>query len=119
MGSVISGLGGGASAIGGSIFTAGSFVGQYAFMGIEFVASFVYESGSWVLGCVSLGFSVCTNCICKSWSEVLRPVQEYEDSEAKRVGVPLCILSCFLTCVLLFILATTIAFTATYVWYLP
>jgi len=102
-----------ASMLGATAVTVGTFLYQ----GVTLSGSLAWALGSYICAAFTLLFSCCTGCGHKAFSEVLRPVEEWDDSEAKRGGTLICCLACGLTCLLIVTFATCIMFGMTYIWY--
>lgn len=92
-------------------------VGTYLYQGVALTGTFFWSLGSWGCACLTFVFSCCTGCGHRAVGEVLRPIEEWDESEAKRGGTLICCLACGLTCLLIVTLATTLMFGMTYLWY--
>lgn len=118
MAALIAGLMGCAATVAGTLTSSAVVVGSFLYQGVALVATLFWSLGSWACAGVSFAFACCTGCGHRAFSEALRPVEEWDESEAKRAGSYVCCLSCMLSCLLILLLTAAILFTMTYVWYL-
>lgn len=118
MATLITSLIGASTTVAGTLSSSAVVVGGYLYQGIGIAFDALLSLGSWGCSCFTFAFSICTGCGHKAFSEALRPVEEWDDSEAKRAGTCICCASCALTCALLLALTASIVFSMTYFWYL-
>jgi len=118
MASLITGLVGGATNIAGGLTSSAATVGGCLFQGISLGFDAFLSIGSWFCSCFSLLFACCTGVGHKAFSEALRPADEWDESEAKRVGTCRCMLACALSCSCILLITAVTLFTMTYLWYL-
>jgi len=118
MATLIAGLIGCATSAAGLLGSSAITIGTYLYQGIALAGSLFWSIGAWMCAGISFLFACCTGCGHKSFSEVLRPVEEWDESEAKRAGSAVCCLSCLLSCFLIVTIAAILMFLLTYFWYL-
>ena len=77
----------------GMIGSCGIVVGTYIYQGMAIVGTIVWSFGSWACSGVTFLFSCCTGCGHKGFSEILRPMEEWDES--RRSADALLFLVCF------------------------
>ena len=113
MGAVLSGT----AALGGGISQIAVVAGTTLWTGMIFIFNFFYEFGAYGLSIFFCCFTCCTGCLSKASTEAIRPISEWEGSEAKRGGVGLCVCSCILVCIGILLVSFAITYAVTLGWY--
>lgn len=113
MGAALSGTAAGASQFSSST----TMIGTSLWTGIVFAWSWAASFGAYIFSILCCCCSCSSGCLAKTSSEVLRPVSEWENSEAKRGGGYLCCSACLIVCIVLTLLSLLVAFIATLIWY--
>jgi hypothetical protein len=104
-----------ATILGGIVSGVGIF-GQYAYAGIGVVVDLAAASGAYVLSAFTLAFACFTGCCTRATTEAIRPITDYEESEAKHGGPLICFFSCTMACCLIFWSAFITTWVVTWVW---
>lgn len=111
------------SGIGGAttqVFGFASAVAGIAYTGLIFVGEFIIELGGYGVASFGCLFTCFTGVFVRMSTELLRPVTEWEGSEAKKLARGGCVGVCCTCCAVvtcLFTVTLVLAYTATLVWY--
>ena len=98
-------------------YGAGMTVATAAWSGVAWVGTSFLQMGGYVCAGFSLLYAIMSGCCVRSQQELIRPLSEWGDSEAKHAGWECCIPACLTSCLCIIATATVIFYFMTYTFY--